>query len=82
MTQERQPTDLTQLIQQRKKLDEELGKFTRKVAVMFADMVGSTSFFERYGDVEGTVYVQKCIDMLSEVAEQYGGTICKTIGTN
>jgi class 3 adenylate cyclase/pSer/pThr/pTyr-binding forkhead associated (FHA) protein len=71
---------LQELIKKRAELDEELTKFQRLVTVMFTDIVGSTSYFERYGDVSGLVYVHKCIDMLSPVAERHGGTICKTIG--
>jgi class 3 adenylate cyclase/pSer/pThr/pTyr-binding forkhead associated (FHA) protein len=71
---------LKELIERRKQLDEELSKLSRKVAVMFTDIVGSTRFFEEFGDVAGLVYVHKCIDMLSPVAEKHGGTICKTIG--
>jgi class 3 adenylate cyclase/pSer/pThr/pTyr-binding forkhead associated (FHA) protein len=71
---------LKELIERRKQLDEELSKLSRKVAVMFTDIVGSTRFFEEFGDVAGLVYVHKCIDMLSPIAERHGGTICKTIG--
>ncbi|MBI3484598.1 MAG: adenylate/guanylate cyclase domain-containing protein, partial [Acidobacteria bacterium] len=71
---------LKDLIERRKQLDEELSKLSRKVAVVFSDIVGSTRFFEEFGDVAGLVYVHKCIDMLSPIAEKHGGTICKTIG--
>ncbi len=71
---------LKDLIEMRKQLDAELGKLSRKVAVMFTDIVGSTRFFEEFGDVAGLVYVHKCIDMLSPIAERHGGTVCKTIG--
>ena len=71
---------LKDLIERRKQLDEELSKLSRKVAVVFSDIVGSTRFFEEFGDVAGLVYVHKCIDMLSPIAETHGGTICKTIG--
>jgi class 3 adenylate cyclase/pSer/pThr/pTyr-binding forkhead associated (FHA) protein len=71
---------LKDLIERRKQLDEELSKLSRKVAVVFSDIVGSTRFFEEFGDVAGLVYVHTCIDMLSPIAEKHGGTICKTIG--
>ena len=71
---------LKDLIERRKQLDEELLKLSRKVAVVFSDIVGSTRFFEEFGDVAGLVYVHTCIDMLSPIAEKHGGTICKTIG--
>jgi len=71
---------LQELIKQRARLDEELGKFQRMVTLMFVDIVGSTTYFDRYGDVAGLVWVHKCIDMLIPVAEQHGGTVSKTIG--
>ncbi len=71
---------LQELIKQRARLDEELGKFQRMVILMFVDIVGSTTYFDRYGDVAGLVWVHKCIDMLIPVSEQHGGTVSKTIG--
>ena len=71
---------LQELIKARARLDEELGKFQRMVTLMFVDIVGSTTYFDRYGDVAGLVWVHKCIDMLIPVSEQHGGTISKTIG--
>ena len=71
---------LQELIKARAKLDEELGKFQRMVTLMFVDIVGSTTYFDRYGDVSGLVWVHKCIDMLIPVAEQHSGTVSKTIG--
>jgi len=71
---------LQELIKQRARLDEELGRFQRLVTLMFVDIVGSTTYFDRFGDVAGLVWVHKCIDMLIPVAEQHGGTVSKTIG--
>jgi class 3 adenylate cyclase/pSer/pThr/pTyr-binding forkhead associated (FHA) protein len=71
---------LKELIEKKKKLDEELLGLSRKVTVMFTDIVGSTSYFEKFGDVAGLVYVHKCIDMLSPIAERFNGVVCKTIG--
>lgn len=80
MAQDELSGKLQELMKQRQLLDEELTKFKRLVTLMFVDIVGSTSYFDRYGDVSGLVYVHKCIDMLTLVAERHGGTICKTIG--
>jgi class 3 adenylate cyclase/pSer/pThr/pTyr-binding forkhead associated (FHA) protein len=71
---------LKELIEKKKQLEQELAKFSRLVTVMFTDIVGSTSYFEKYGDVAGLVYVHNCIDRLAPVAEKHGGTISKTIG--
>jgi class 3 adenylate cyclase/pSer/pThr/pTyr-binding forkhead associated (FHA) protein len=71
---------LTELIKRRAELDDELTRYTRMVTVMFVDIVGSTRYFEKHGDVGGLVWVHRCMDMLSPVTERHGGTICKTIG--
>ncbi len=71
---------LQELIERKKQLDQEIAKFTKLVTVMFTDIVGSTSYFEKFGDVAGLVYVSNCIDRLSPIAEKHGGTISKTIG--
>ncbi len=70
----------TELVKQREQLDLELKKFQHKLTVCFVDIVGSTSYFEEHGDVKGMVWVHECIETLSRVATEHGGTICKTIG--
>ncbi len=70
----------TELVKQREQLDLELKKFQHKLTVCFVDIVGSTTYFEQHGDEKGVVWVHACIDMLSKVATDHGGTICKTIG--
>ncbi len=71
---------LEELIKERARLDEELEKFQRLLTVMFVDIVGSTSYFDRFGDVSGLVMVHKCIDMLTPIVERHKGTVAKTIG--
>jgi class 3 adenylate cyclase/pSer/pThr/pTyr-binding forkhead associated (FHA) protein len=80
MKQQDESSKLKELIERKKQLDLELAKLSKLVTVMFTDIVGSTSYFEKHGDVAGLVYVHKCIDMLSPIAEKHGGTVCKTIG--
>ena len=70
----------TELVKQREQLDAELKKFQHKLTVCFVDIVGSTSYFEQYGDVKGMVWVHECIDLLSKITIEHSGTICKTIG--
>ncbi len=71
---------LEELMKQRQQLDAELKKLSRNVTLMFTDMVGSTHYFETYGDVDGMVYVHKCHDLLIPTAEEHSGIVCKTIG--
>lgn len=71
---------LREVIIARAKLDEELGKFQRMLAVMVVDMVGTTAYFDRYGDVAGMVRMHVFTDMLLPIVEQHGGTIAKVMG--
>ena len=71
---------LQDLIKRAAEIDQQLTRYKKLVAVMFADIVGSTRYFEKHGDVAGLVWVHECMDMLSPIAQKHNGTICKTIG--
>ncbi len=75
-----QASKLEELMKQRAAMDAQLRQFEREVTLMFTDIQGSTSYFDRFGDVDGMVYVHKCHDMVIPITEKYGGTVCKTIG--
>jgi len=71
---------LEELIRERARLDLELERHRRLVTVLFADIVGSTRFYDQHGDLAGLVMVQKCLDLLTPLIEEHGGIIVKTIG--
>jgi len=50
------------------------------VTVLFADVVGSTQLYEALGDEGARATVQKCVDIMKEATDQYGGSVIKTIG--
>lgn len=50
------------------------------VTILFSDIEGSTSYFERKGDEEGLAMVQHHNDLLFPVIENEGGRVVKTIG--
>ena len=61
--------DIEDLFRKRKELlsqlDEEIRKtYTREVTLLFTDIVGSTRYFERMGDIEGRQMVQTHNDLL------------------
>jgi adenylate cyclase len=58
----------------------ELERFRRNIAVMFTDIKGSTSYFEKYGDIAGLMMVSECNDKLRSAVERHGGHMIKTIG--
>jgi len=51
-----------------------------EVTILFSDIKGSTSYFERNGDVEGLEMIQHHNDLLFPVIENGGGRVVKTIG--
>jgi adenylate cyclase len=53
---------------------------TQSLAIVFADISGSTRLFETLGDVTARHMVSSCLELLSEVTERHGGTVIKTIG--
>lgn len=48
--------------------------------VVFADLVGSTSMFERLGDETASRFVTQLIGVLSQVFEQHKGRVVKLLG--
>jgi len=50
------------------------------VAVLFADVVGSTELYEVLGDLKARDTIGKCLDVMRRATESYGGTVVKTIG--
>jgi class 3 adenylate cyclase len=53
---------------------------TTELAICFADICDSTSLFEEYGDDRAREIVGRVLGVLSEVIDDYNGTVVKTIG--
>ena len=53
---------------------------TANLAILFADVSGSTKLFETLGDATARVKVAECLESLSEVTRNHSGTVIKTIG--
>jgi class 3 adenylate cyclase len=51
-----------------------------ELAILFADVVGSTHLFEVLGDQRARAMVAICIDVMRSATEQHNGTVIKTIG--
>lgn len=50
------------------------------LAVLFADIVDSTTLYRRLGDIEALKVVNSCIGALREVLPRNGGRLVKTLG--
>lgn len=51
-----------------------------EVAILFADVVGSTKLYELLGDVRARDMVGICIDVMRAATDQNKGTVIKTMG--
>jgi class 3 adenylate cyclase len=57
-----------------------LAGHTRAVTLLFTDIVGSSHYYERMGDIAGRQMIQEHNDLLFPIIEAAGGRIVKTIG--
>ncbi|MFT4634047.1 MAG: adenylate cyclase [Candidatus Pseudothioglobus sp.] len=51
-----------------------------QVAVMFADVTGSTKLYEAMGDETANRIIGKVLDVMAKITEMYQGFVIKTIG--
>ncbi|MBD3649126.1 MAG: FHA domain-containing protein, partial [Pseudomonadales bacterium] len=51
-----------------------------EVAVLFADVTGSTRLYESLGDEDANRIIGKVLDIMSKITEGYQGFVIKTIG--
>lgn len=52
----------------------------KKLAILFADIVGSTRLYDSLGDERARRIVSVTLDLLAEVVERYKGSVIKMIG--
>jgi adenylate cyclase len=53
---------------------------TRNLAILFADVAGSTGLYQKYGDVRALAAIDSCIGVMRAVTSQLNGRVIKTIG--
>ncbi|MEO5339424.1 MAG: FHA domain-containing protein [Magnetococcus sp. MYC-9] len=52
----------------------------KRLAIMFADIAGSTRLYETIGNDRAREVTSRCIELLSGVTEEFKGRVVKTIG--
>jgi class 3 adenylate cyclase len=50
------------------------------LAILFADVSGSTKLYETLGDARARHLVSRCVQLMTESTEKHGGSLIKTIG--
>src|SRR5262245_48094744 len=71
---------IDQLLQARFKIDKELRRHKSRVTVFFTDVVGSTTYFDRFGDTAGLLLLHRHDNLVTKAVAEFGGTVLKTIG--
>lgn len=51
-----------------------------EVAILFADVVGSTQLYDKFGDTKASETVANCLEIMKDATAQFKGTVIKTIG--
>src|SRR5882762_4755171 len=72
--------DVDVLLKARAEIDEQLRKHKNTLTVLFTDVAGSTSFFERNGDTAGLAMIHRHDELARSVVQQHKGKVVKTIG--
>jgi serine/threonine protein kinase/class 3 adenylate cyclase len=72
--------DINALLKARARIDEQLRRHKNAMTVLFTDVVGSTSFFERNGDTAGLVMIHHHDELAARAIQQHEGKVVKTIG--
>jgi class 3 adenylate cyclase len=50
------------------------------MAILFADVSGSTRLYETQGDVQARGTIARCVELMTQAAAKHGGKLIKTIG--
>ncbi len=72
--------EVDELLKARAEIDEQLRRHKNALTVLFTDVVGSTSFFERNGDTAGLVMIHRHDELATRAIRQHEGKVIKTIG--
>ena len=51
-----------------------------EVVILFADVVGSTQLYDKFGDTKASETVAYCLEVMKDATHQFDGTVIKTIG--
>ena len=73
-------SNIDALLKARAEIDEQLREHKNDLTLLFTDIVGSTRFFDRFGDTAGLAMIHGHVELVAAVVEQYNGTVIKTIG--
>ena len=73
-------TNVDRLLKARAAIEDQLRQAKTDLTVLFTDLVGSTSYFDRYGDTAGLAMLQRHADVAGNIFTRFDGRVIKTIG--
>src|SRR5260370_18785082 len=71
--------DVDALLKARAEIDEQLRRHKNTLTVLFTDIAGSTSFFERNGDTAGLAMVPRHDQLAQTLVPKHSGKLIQTI---
>src|SRR5215813_5496348 len=72
--------NIDELLQARSEIDQELRRHKKQVTIFFTDVVGSTTYFDRFGDTAGLLLLHQHDNLVTRAVQQFHGAVIKTIG--
>src|ERR1043166_1501841 len=72
--------NIDDLLQARSEIENELRRQKARVTVFFTDVVGSTTYFDRFGDTAGLLLLHRHDNLVTRAVEEFHRTVVKTIG--
>ena len=73
-------SNVGELLTARARIDEQLRLHKTLITVLFTDVVGATSYYNRFGDTAGLAMVYRHSELGTNAVLQFSGTVIKTIG--
>ncbi|MBI4474141.1 MAG: hypothetical protein HY646_15835 [Acidobacteria bacterium] len=73
-------SNIDRLLKARAEIDEQIRSHKTGLVVLFTDIVGSTAYFDRYGDTAGVVMLHRHAELVSDTVRELKGRVIKTIG--
>jgi serine/threonine protein kinase/class 3 adenylate cyclase len=73
-------SNVDKLLKVRTDIDDELRRQITSLTILFTDVVSSTDYSDRIGDVDSVAILQRHADLVSHAVAEFGGRVIKAIG--
>ncbi|MGH8247598.1 MAG: hypothetical protein ACREUU_14340, partial [Gammaproteobacteria bacterium] len=66
-------SNIDRLLKARAEIDEEIRRHKAEITVLFTDVVGSTKYFDRYGDTAGVAMLERHTELAIAAVGEFRG---------